>query len=345
VAKLFFLLSGEHETLPAAELKAILEAEGYAYKVLENLDQVLRVEADITCVEAIRRRSALTRLCALELFTCEAEPSEAVKALRSTNIGELLKRGETFAVRVKHVKSYAKHVDGMALERKLGEIILSMAENVKVNLQTPQKTFTGILTDNKLVFGLKLAEVPPKPFTERRPKNRPFFHPSAMPPKLARCMVNLARSKTSSLVFDPFCGTGSIIIEAALTGCRVLGADIQRRMVKGCKANLDFFGLKPEGLIVADAKNPPLTKVDCVVADPPYGKSATTLKRTTKQVIEECLNAVYDMLGRSGHICMAAPKTVDITQIGISISYSYVESHMVYVHRSLTREIAVFKKS
>jgi len=345
VARLFFLLSGEHETLPTAELKAILEAEGFAYKVLEKLDQVLRVEAGATCVEAVKRRAALTRLCALELFTCEAEPREAVKALRSTSIGELLRKGETFAVRVKHVKSHAKHVDGMALERKLGEIILSMAENVKVNLQTPQKTFTGILTDNKLIFGLKLAEVPPKPFMERRPKNRPFFHPSAMPPKLARCMVNLARPKTGSLVFDPFCGTGSIIIEAALTGCRVLGADIQRQMVKGSKANLAFFDVKPEGLIVADAKNPPLTKVDCVVADPPYGKSATTLKRTTKQIIEECLNAVYDMLNESGHVCMAAPKTVGITQIGISMGYKHVESHMVYIHRSLTREIAVFKKS
>ena len=31
MAKLFFLLSGESETLPAAEVKAILEAEGYGY--------------------------------------------------------------------------------------------------------------------------------------------------------------------------------------------------------------------------------------------------------------------------------------------------------------------------
>jgi len=345
VARLFFLLSGEHETLPAAELEAILEAEGYAYKVSEKLDQVLRVEADAKSVEAVERRAALTRLCALEIFTCKADLSEAVKALRSVNISELLKRGETFAVRVKHVKSHARHVDGMALERKLGEIIINMAENVKVNLQMPHKTFIGLLTDDKLVFGLQLSSVPPKPFMDRRPKNRPFFHPSAMPPKLARCMVNLAKPKAGEVIFDPFCGTGSLLIEAALIGCRVLGADIQRRMVKGSKANLAFFGIKPEGLIVADAKNPPLTRIDCVVADPPYGKSATTLKRTTKQIIEECLNAVYNILSRSGHVCMAAPKTAGITQIGISLGYKHVESHMVYIHRSLTREIVVFKKN
>jgi tRNA (guanine10-N2)-dimethyltransferase len=344
VAKLFFLLSGEHETLPAAELKSILEAEGYSYKVLERLDQVLRVEADPKCVETVKIRAALTRLCALELFTCEAEPSEAIKALRSINLGEVLKTGESFAVRLKHVKSHAQNVDGMALERKLGAIILQMVENAKVNLQNPEKTFTGILTDNKLVFGLKLADLPPKSFMERRPKKKPFFHPSAMPPKLARCMVNLAKPKANSLVFDPFCGTGSILIEAALMGCRILGMDIQRRMARGSLKNFKHFGIEPEGIIVADARNPPVQKVDCVVADPPYGRSATTLKRTTKQIIEECLGAVYDMLGKDSHICMAAPKTIGISQIGTALGYRHVDSHFVYVHRSLTREIAVFKK-
>jgi tRNA (guanine10-N2)-dimethyltransferase len=345
VAKLFFLLSGEHETLPAAELKSILEAEGYSYKVLERLDQVLRVEADPKCVETVKTRAALTRLCALELFTCEAEPSEAIKALRSINLGEVLKTGESFTVRLKHVKSHAQNVDGMALERKLGAIILQTVENAKVNLQNPEKTFTGILTDNKLVFGLKLADVPPKSFMERRPKKKPFFHPSAMPPKLARCMVNLAKPKAGDLILDPFCGTGSILIEAALIGCRILGMDIQKRMARGSLKNFKYFGIESEGVIVADAKNLPVQKVDCVVADPPYGKSATTLKRTTKQIIEEFLKTIYDKLDKGKCVCMAAPKTIGISQIGTMLGYRHMESHLVYVHRSLTREITVFKKA
>ncbi|MEM3617226.1 MAG: TRM11 family methyltransferase [Candidatus Bathyarchaeia archaeon] len=345
MARLFFLLSGEHETLPAAELKAILEAEGHNHKVLETLDQVLRVEADVKGVEAVKKRAALTRLCGLEIFTCKAEPSEAAKAIRSTNIGEFIKSGETFAVRIKHVKSHAKEVDGMALERKLGEIILNTAENVRVNLQNPQKTFTGILTDDKLVFGLKLADMPPKPYMDRRPKKKPFFHPSAMPPKLARCMVNLAKPKADDLVFDPFCGTGSILIEAALIGCRVLGVDIQKRMVRGSRKNFAYFGIEPEGLMVADAKSLPVKTVDAVVADPPYGRSATTFRRTTRQIIEDCLKAIGDMLSAGRRICMAAPKMVAISQIGKTLGYRHMESHFVYVHRSLTREIAVFEKA
>ncbi|MEM3641561.1 MAG: DNA methyltransferase [Candidatus Bathyarchaeia archaeon] len=344
MARLFFLLSGEHETLPVAELKAILEAEGYAYEILDKLDQVLRIEADMKCVEAVKNRAALTRLCVLEIFICGAEPAQAVKAIRAINLNKFLSEGESFAVRIKHVKNYAQQVDAMALERKLGTLILQIVEKAKVNLQNPEKTFTGILTNNKLVFGLKLVDVPPKPFMERHPKKKPFFHPSAMPPKLARCMVNLAKPKVGDLIFDPFCGTGGILIEAALMGCRVLGMDIQRRMIRGSLKNFAFFGIKPEGLIVADARNPPVKNVDCVVADPPYGRSATTFKRTTKQIIKDCLEAVHGMLSKRSRICVAAPKTIGISQIGTALGYKHVESHLVYVHRSLTREIAVFER-
>ncbi|MGC8896053.1 MAG: DNA methyltransferase [Candidatus Bathyarchaeia archaeon] len=344
MAKLFFLFSGEHETLPVSELKAILEAEGYAFKILEKLDQVLRLEAEPNCVDALKRRAALTRLCGLELFNCEAEINEIIKAAVSLSPNEVLKDGESFAVRVKRIKNHVPNINSLVLERKIGELILNKKAKAKVNLKNPEKTFTGILTDKKFIFGIKLAEISPTQFMERRPKKKPFFHPSAMPAKLARCMVNLAKPKTEELVFDPFCGTGSMLIEAALIGCSVLGSDIQRRMVKGSLKNMTHLNIKPEGLIVADARTAPIRKVDCVVTDPPYGRSATTLKRTTKQIVEEALMTVYSILSKGQRVCMAAPKTINIGRIGTILGYKHLESHFVYVHRSLTREIAVFEK-
>jgi tRNA (guanine10-N2)-dimethyltransferase len=157
-------------------------------------------------------------------------------------------------------------------------------------------------------------------------------------------MVNLTKPKTGELILDPCCGTGSMLIEAALIGCRVLGLDIQRRMVRGSLKNLSYFNINPEGIIVADASKPPITKVDCVVTDPPYGRSATTLKRTTKQIIEEVLTAVSDMLDKGKRVCIAAPKTLSVGSIGVDLGYKHLESHFAYVHRTLTREIAVFEK-
>ena len=344
MAKLFFLLSGEHDTLPVSELEGILEAEGYAFETLEKLDQALRLEADLRCAEAVKRRAAFTRLCVLELFNCEAETSEIVKSMGSISLKEVLGEQESFAVRVKRVKIHASNLSRVTLERKLGELVLNKKAEARVNLKNPDKTFTGILTDGRFLFGVKLAEIPPKPFVERRPKKKPFFHPSAMPAKLARCMVNLAEPKVGELVFDPFCGTGSMLIEAALIGCRVLGFDIQRRMAKGTFQNLSFFNIETEGILVADARDIPVTKVDCVVTDPPYGRAATTVKRPTKQIVKEVLTSAYEMLDTGQRVCMAAPKTLNIGSLGSTLGYKHLESHFVYVHRSLTREITVFEK-
>ena len=343
MANLFFLLSGEHEDLPVSELKAILETEGYAYKVTEKLDQVLRLKADSNCIEVLKRRAALTRICALELFTCEAKTGSVIKALSLAGLDEALRENESFAVRVKHVKTHASDIDGMMLEKKLGELILRNLPNVRVKLKQPDKTLVGILSD-RFIFGLKLAEIPATPFVQRRPRKRPFFHPSAMQAKLARCMVNLAQPKTGDLVLDPFCGTGTTLIEAALMGCRALGLDVQRRMVRGTLKNVKHFSVKPEGVVVADARSLPLKKVDCVVTDPPYGTSSTTLKRTTTQVIEEVLTAVYELLKNGRRVCIAAPRKLNIVQVGTGLGYKHIESHFVYVHRSLTREVIVFEK-
>lgn len=344
MAKLFFLFSGEHETLPISELKAVLEAENHPYKELEKLDQAARFEASKNCVKAIKHRAALTRICGLELFDCKAELNEILRKMQEISLKEALDEMESFVVRIKRVKTYAKDIDALFLERKLGEIILNKTKKAKVNLKNPNKTFIGILTSGKFIFGIKMAEIIPKPFTERRPKKKPFFHPSAMQPKLARCMVNLARPKTGDLLLDPFCGTGGMLIEAALIGCRIIGLDIQKRMVKGTLENLEHYNIKPEGIIIADAKNPPVKEVDCVVTDPPYGKSASTLKRTTKQIIEEALQSLQDTLKKGGLICMAAPKSLSVGVIASNLGYKHLDSHFVYVHRSLTREITVLKK-
>jgi tRNA (guanine10-N2)-dimethyltransferase len=345
VANLFFLLSGENATLPAAELAAILEAEEFAYTITEKLDQLVRLEANERSVKAVHHRSAYTMASALELFTCQAQDSAINKAANAADFSAVLSEGESFAVRIKRVKEYSAKSDTMNLERKLGRHILQNTSDTRVNLEKPGKTFFGVLTSGKLVFGLKLSEITPKTYSERRPRKKPFFHPSAMPSKLARCMVNLARAKAGELVLDPFCGTGSGMIEAAFVGCRVLGFDVQRHMAEGTRRNLRHFGVEPEGLVIADSRKLPLTRIDHVVTDPPYGKSATTMKSTTKQIVQGVLSSALPLLGAGQLICIASPKTINISRIGVELGYRHMESHFAYVHRTLTREIAVFQKT
>jgi tRNA (guanine10-N2)-dimethyltransferase len=292
----------------------------------------------------VKARAAYMRVGALELFSCEANEGSIESAATSTNFQEILGEGETFAVRIHRIKEYSPKKDTMRLENSLGKVVLQQTRGTKVKLKNPHKTLIGILTSGKLVFGLKLAEAQIKTFSERRPRKKPFFHPSAMPSKLARSMVNLSYAKDGSLLLDPFCGTGSSLIEGALVGCRVHGVDAQRRMIIGSRKNLKHFGLTAEGLIMADARNLPFTTVDCVVTDPPYGRSASTLRSTTKALVQAVLSSVYVLLGRGQRICIASPKTLSISRLGVQMGYRHVESHFAYVHRTLTREIAVFEK-
>ncbi|MCW3996409.1 MAG: DNA methyltransferase [Candidatus Bathyarchaeota archaeon] len=342
---LFFLLSGENETLPAAEVKAILEAEGFSYANAEQFDQVLRLDAALEATRAVQVRSAYTRVCAQELFVSEANYNDVAQAASKTDFNSVLKSGETFVVRINRIKTYAEQtLNTMTLEGKLGKQILISIPGTKVNLKNPDKTILGIITNNKLILGLKLTDITSKTFSERRPRKKPFFHPSAMPSKLARCMVNLARAKAEELVLDPFCGTGTSLIEAIFIGCRVVGVDAQKRMVLGAKRNLNYFNIGAEGLVWGDARNLPLFKVDAVVTDPPYGRSSSTLKSTTKQLVKDVLASSHRVLGVGQRICIAAPKTLNISRLGEQLGFRHMESHFAYVHRTLTREIAVFEK-
>jgi len=93
-----------------------------------------------------------------------------------------------------------------------------------------------------------------------------------MSPKLARCMVNLTRIKNSDRLLDPFCGTGGIIIEAGIIGARVVGTDIDPKMVIGTIENLQHCDIKDYEVFQADARKLKLPyEVDGVATDPPYG--------------------------------------------------------------------------
>jgi tRNA (guanine10-N2)-dimethyltransferase len=158
-------------------------------------------------------------------------------------------------------------------------------------------------------------------------------------------MVNLAKPNTGDLVLDPFCGTGGILMEAALVGCKALGLDVQRRMARGTRKNFAHFRVEPEGVVVGDARNLPLKRIDCMVTDPPYGRSTITFKRTTAQLIQQVLEAAHSLLETGRKVCMAAPRTLNVQTIGTALGYRHIESHFVYVHRTLTREIVVFERA
>jgi tRNA G10 N-methylase Trm11 len=96
-----------------------------------------------------------------------------------------------------------------------------------------------------------------------------------LPPKLARTMINLAGE---GKVYDPFCGTGTVLMEALVDKRQVLGSDIQQQNIFGTKENLDWlesrFGTNNSDaeVFVADARKISRSDFDVVVTEGYLGK-------------------------------------------------------------------------
>lgn len=65
-----------------------------------------------------------------------------------------------------------------------------------------------------------------------------------LPPKLARMMVNLAPVPENGVLLDPFCGSGTVLMEAALatTAEKIIGSDIEAQQIKDTQNNLEWLG-------------------------------------------------------------------------------------------------------
>jgi tRNA (guanine10-N2)-dimethyltransferase len=115
-------------------------------------------------------------------------------------------------------------------------------------------------------------------------------------------------------------------------------------MCRGTLKNLKHYDLQPVSILQSDAIITPITQVHTIVTDPPYGTSASTFKRTTDDILRDFLPICYDTLKSRGFLCIAAPKTVNIKNLGCNAGFKLIEDHYLFIHRSLTREIVVFKK-
>jgi tRNA G10 N-methylase Trm11 len=96
-----------------------------------------------------------------------------------------------------------------------------------------------------------------------------------IPHKLARIMLNLTGDdlNAGTTIYDPFCGTGVILLEAQELGCKVLGSDLDPVAIKQSQINLKFSPTD-DRLWVADSRNTIIPKVEgsmLIVTEPYLG--------------------------------------------------------------------------
>jgi|GEM_PF-450245 hypothetical protein len=124
-----------------------------------------------------------------------------------------------------------------------------------------------------------------------------------LPPKLAQILINLSHMMTKKetkdlTIWDPFCGSGVIALEALIQKASMLASDKSIKAVNGCKENIKWLRKKektPKAITSEvwkhDAlKNYDLPKIpDCIVTEttlgPPLKKIPT--KREVATLIRE----------------------------------------------------------
>ncbi|MDO5851451.1 MAG: TIGR01177 family methyltransferase [Methanobacteriaceae archaeon] len=346
--------SQENLTLPQQEIIAVLEKYNLNYKILEENPTLVRIDitTDESTIKKIGKQLSYTH-----------EILQTIKITTPEKLEETYKNIDwkehicgSFKVRVKKMNQGS--VNTHQIEYGIGGFIKKETK-AKVQLENPETTIKIVYNnpiqkqegDNlvtkeyeDVIITRCVVQQNKKHFFTNKPHKRPYFHPGSMSPKLALCMVNLAHVKENSIVWDPFCGTGGIIIEAGLLKAEIIGSDIDYRMTNGSKKNIEHEHIKNYEIIHGDARSIKLgKKVDAIVMDPPYGISTTTGGETTKKLYTESLNALTNTLKPEGYICMASPHYLDLKEVVNDTKLEIVQQHSIRMHRSLTRIITVLK--
>jgi tRNA (guanine10-N2)-dimethyltransferase len=334
--KVLFERSKEHSALSHAELLICLDVEAEPYAVLDENEDILLIETkkNKTVIENLAGRLAFTFLIDELVFSCPATIRELVAQAKR----HPLPLEGTIAIRC---KTRGSLLDQAEVIDSLGDVY---TKNRGVNLVHPDIELRAVLTANTAYVGIKKAEINTSHFQQRRGHLRPFLSPVTMHPKIARALVNLSAVKKDEVLLDPFCGTGGILIEAGLLGIRVIGSDIEKKMIDGCRRNLEFYHLNKYELRCADigdiAQFAPC--VDAVVTDFPYAKSTTTKGEKPRELYDRAFETVARILGKKKRAVIGL-SSEEMVSIGGKY-LTLVNVFPVRAHRSLTRYFVVYTK-
>ena len=155
-----------------------------------------------------------------------------------------------------------------------------------------------------------------------KPRQRKIF---AMPPRLAKIMVNLSFCTAGKILLDPFCGVGTILQEALLAKAKVVGLDLNPWCVEATNTNLEWlvteYGLKEAEYRVLRGDALSLAKkigygVDCIATEPDLGPALRDVPTTpyALKIVEKLeplffrfLEEAHKVLVNEGRLVLVTP--------------------------------------
>ncbi len=255
-------------------------------------------------------------------------------------------------VRYKKIKSipltYRVEYKNNQLDKILEDIkkVIGGAEDhLFINLKDPYYTFRVIRKENSLKLIIEVGR-PREKISKINPFYRPFAPPATMDSITSRVLVNLSRVNVGDVFLDPFAGTGSLLLESYFIGAYPIGIDIHPKNAFGAKYNADYFGAEIN-IMIGDATSMPLSdnSIDAIATDPPYGRSASTFKRSIFSLYKEFLDESFRVLKPGRYLAMFYPTYLEsIPDYASKIGFQEIFKRKARVHKDLSRVLAVFFK-
>lgn len=337
--KFVAVLSGDNVSMANAELKALLNIfhkESIIIPITHRLrmiessrDEVLMMISRAGYLKSIIQPIIVGNICELdEASLVINDPSEIIHS-------QLMIRAEKFG---------ASNIDSRFIEKKVFEILSRFIPNLKISFKSPSCIVKVYVEDDMVVGGLLLGVKYTKSMNLRRPGKRPFTHPSALHPKLARCLVNLSRTRIGGYILDPFMGTGSIPLEASLMGYQALGIELKSWMCLGAVKNIKTLGDYSKSHVLAgDSRSLMFVRgcIDGIATDPPYGRSTTILEKELSLMLEKVFVRLIEVIKKDAHISIALPENTPFIETLKDLGLKIEECIKDRVHSTLTREIIV----
>lgn len=311
-------LVGEDDAFAAYEAAALAE----------DVEVVDAGVASATAIDPLIARAGFTRRTVERVATASPVVDAIERAAHAVDVD----RSGTVAVRARSIRG--GRIDSAAVERAVGAVLV--ARGLDVDLESPDHEFHVIVSRRTAHLGWLVASGDDD-FSARRPTDRPFFQPGSMAPRLARALAILAGARPEVTILDPMCGTGGIVLEAALVGATAVGTDVQEQMVRGTRENCRTLAHgRPVHVCRADVTRLPIRRgpVDGVAFDAPYGRQSRIAARETRDLLTDALAAIGEITD-SAVVVTDAAREDPIADTGWRIRASFRRR----VHRSLTRHI------
>lgn len=330
-----FELSLEHPEFPYAELGSVCDRLGDTAERLNDWLCIVRTERSSESMNEYAGCLAFT--LRFSLLHGSYASWDMLKAGTSELAATV--EGRSAAVRLAS-KSQSMKAKRPGAERELGSIV---AEKCPIDLENPVVEIRVVESDGIYFLGSTVAVVDRKSIDSRQAKFRAYFSPVSLSPRYARAFLNICCVSPGKRVLDPFCGTGGILIEAALLGAEIAGSDIDNEMIEGTRANLQQAMPGREwDLRCMDVGNiGKLGKFDAVVTDPPYGRSSFKNREELSTLYDRALREISGVLADGGKVGIVVPDAKLLPELPRLKKNLHLRSR---VHGSLVRNFIVLQK-